>query len=102
MITDYQTSWVRRFLKVVLVVAPLSFSNAHALVQPNIESMQADSITQKDKGQQTPPSASCTAYFKESNNAINCRAGEVPLPAARWLFLLALIGFVGLSNKRKI
>ena len=53
--------------------------------------------------QQNPSvSDSCTAYFKGTINVNNCRAGEVPLPAATWLFILALIAFVGLSNKSKI
>jgi len=47
-------------------------------------------------------SDSCTAYFKGTLHVNNCRAGEVPLPAATWLFILVLIAFVGLSNKRKI
>jgi len=32
----------------------------------------------------------------------NCRLGEVPVSAAGWLFATALIGFVGLSNKRRV
>jgi len=45
---------------------------------------------------------SCVAYFKGTVSANDCRDGEVPLPAATWLFVLALVGFVGLSNKKKI
>ena len=47
-------------------------------------------------------SNSCIAYFKGTLSVNDCRAGEVPMPAATWLFVLALAAFVGLSNKRKI
>ncbi len=46
--------------------------------------------------------SSCAAYFKNSVRMLDCREGEVPFPAAAWLFLLALVAFVGLSNKRKV
>jgi hypothetical protein len=101
---DYQIINVIRFLKAVLLAVILSASSAHALensnYQSNLDASRTETIHQKGKEQQS--TASCAAYFKESVNANNCRAGEVPLPAASWLFLLALIGFVGLSNKRKI
>lgn len=104
MVTDSQLISAIRFLKAVLLVTILSASSVHALensnYQTNLDVTQTETIHPKGKDQQS--TASCTAYFKESVNANNCRAGEVPLPAARWLFLLALIGFVGLSNKRKI
>jgi len=32
----------------------------------------------------------------------SCRIGEVHTPDAAWLFASALIGFVGLSNKRRV
>jgi hypothetical protein len=32
----------------------------------------------------------------------SCRLGEVHTPDAAWLFASALIGFVGLSNKRRV
>jgi len=53
-------------------------------------------------GQSIAAPSSCTAYFQGTLNASSCRAGEVPLQAATWLFILALIAFVGLSNKRKV
>jgi len=46
--------------------------------------------------------SSCAAYFKGSARMLDCRHGEVPFPAAVWLFLLALVAFVGLSNKKKV
>ncbi len=102
---DNQIINVIRFLKTVLVATILSASSAHALehtnYQSNLDVSHTETIHQKGKEQQST-TASCAAYFKETVNANNCRAGEVPLPAASWLFLLALIGFVGLSNKRKI
>ena len=32
----------------------------------------------------------------------NCDVSEVPIPAAAWLFASAIVGFVGLSNRRRI
>ena len=32
----------------------------------------------------------------------NCDVSEVPIPAAGWLFASAIVGFVGLSNRRRI
>lgn len=46
--------------------------------------------------------SNCTAYFAGTVNANNCRVGEVPKQAATWLFILALIAFVVLSNKSKV
>jgi hypothetical protein len=43
--------------------------------------------------------------INQQNNAQgseDCRLGEVPTAAAGWLFATALIGFVGLSNKRRV
>jgi len=37
-----------------------------------------------------------------SMDAASCRLGEVRTPDAAWLFASALIGFVGLSNKRRV
>jgi hypothetical protein len=42
----------------------------------------------------------CTAYFDGTLSAASCRVGEVPFQAATWLFVLALIAFVGFSNKK--
>lgn len=47
-------------------------------------------------------SSACVAYFKGTSGVKDCRDGEVPLPAATWLFVLALVAFVGLSNKKKV
>lgn len=52
--------------------------------------------------QKIPVSSSCVAYFKGTSTVNDCRDGEVPLPAATWLFVLALVAFVGLSNKKKV
>ena len=46
--------------------------------------------------------SSCAAYYKNTLNVNDCRDGEVPYQAAVWLFLLALLAFVGLSTKRKV
>ncbi len=46
--------------------------------------------------------SNCTAYFEGTTHTANVRNGEVPAPAAVWLFFLALIAFVGLSSKRKL
>ena len=104
MLSNHQIVNVIYFLKVVLFACILSTSSAHAIensnYQSNIDVNQTETANQRVKQQSS--TASCAAYFKETVNANNCRAGEVPLPAASWLFLLALIGFVGLSNKRKI
>jgi hypothetical protein len=90
----------------MLIASILSVSSTHALeksnYQPSIDVNQRVSEIDLNKEQHQLTSTSCAAYFKETVNADNCREGEVPLPAASWLFLLALIGFVGLSNKRKI
>ena len=106
MLSDYQIISFKRFLKVILVVSMLIFSPAYALenniYQSNVDLNQSDTINPRTKEQQSSTITSCAAYFKETVGANNCRAGEVPLPAASWLFLLALIGFVVLSNKRKI
>ena len=107
MISEHKVLSVLGFLKIVLFATILIASSAHAIEnhnyqsQSNIDVSQSGSINRGSKEQQLPIT-SCAAYFKETVNANNCRAGEVPLPAASWLFLLALIGFVGLSNKRKI
>lgn len=37
-----------------------------------------------------------------SNSEKKCRVGEVSSPAATWLFGCALMGFVGVSNKRRV
>lgn len=106
MLSVYQIISFKRFIKVILVVSLLSFSSAHALenasYQSNVEVNQSDTMNPKTKELQTSTITSCAAYFKETGGANNCRSGEVPAPAASWLFLLALIGFVVLSNKRKI
>lgn len=52
--------------------------------------------------QKSTVSSACVAYFKGTSSVKSCRDGEVPLPAATWLFVLALVAFVGLSNKKKI
>ena len=41
-------------------------------------------------------------YKMSDSNLENCRLGEVSVPVASWLFASALIGFVGLSNKRRV
>lgn len=89
----------------VLMMSLAFVKSSEANNQPN--SMQAV-VNQADKNisfpaqQSSVVSDSCTAYFKGTLNVDNCRAGEVPLPAATWLFILALLAFVGLSNKRKV
>jgi len=45
---------------------------------------------------------SCSAYFEGTSNVLSCRDGEVPTPAATWLFILSLVAFVCFSNKRKL
>ncbi len=106
MILNHLKQNVLTILRVVFLIATLGTSSAHALENlshpVNVSINQSAGQNQLDKEQQLSESNSCTAYFKETLNANNCRAGEVPLPAARWLFLLALVAFVGLSNKRKI
>lgn len=42
----------------------------------------------------------CAVNSKETSNAGDCRQGEVKTNSATWLFLVALIGFVLLINKR--
>ncbi len=44
----------------------------------------------------------CSAYFEGTSHIGSCRDGEVPAPAATWLFFLALVTFVGISSKRKL
>jgi len=106
MVSNYNTRGIVRFFKIVIFTFILGATSAHALEKSNFQSSidADDTVSQRQRSSKQPlsTSASCTAYFKETVNANNCRAGEVPLPAARWLLLLALIGFVGLSNKRKI
>ncbi len=106
MVSIYNNRSLVLFLKIVILSFILGASSVHALeksnFQTNIDTDDSVSHRQVSTKQPLSTSASCTAYFKETVNVNNCRAGEVPLPAARWLFLLALIGFVGLSNKRKI
>jgi hypothetical protein len=41
-------------------------------------------------------------YDAISQLSLNCKASEVPVPAAAWLFGSALFGFVSLSSRRKI
>lgn len=107
MVSNHQIIRLIFFLKVALFASILCASTAFAIessnYQSNIDASQTENVNQRVKQQKSSSStASCAAYFKETVNANSCRAGEVPLPAASWLFLLALIGFVGLSNKRKI
>lgn len=52
--------------------------------------------------QQFSRADNCLSYFEGTTEAESCREGEVPIPAASWLFLLVLIAFVGLSNKKKL
>jgi hypothetical protein len=106
MVSNHQIIRLIFFLKVALFASILCASTAFAIessnYQSNIDASQTENVNQRVKQQKLSSTASCAAYFKETVNANSCRAGEVPLPAASWLFLLALIGFVGLSNKRKI
>lgn len=44
----------------------------------------------------------CSAYFEGTKKVASCREGEVPTPAATWLFILVLMAFVSFSNKRKL
>jgi hypothetical protein len=86
-------------------------------VQPNIPeiSFACASITQKITGDaewseflselRHGKLISLTRINQQNNNAQgneDCRLGEVPTAAAGWLFATALIGFVGLSNKRRV
>lgn len=86
-------------------------------VQPNISniSFACSSLTQKITGEAEWSAflsdlshgnlVSLTRLGQQQDNAQSnedCRLGEVPTSAAGWLFATALIGFVGLSNKRRV
>lgn len=51
---------------------------------------------------QSQSAVKATTCKVDSASSSNCQLGEVPTPAATWLFALALVGFVGLSNKRRV
>lgn len=94
-------------LLTIAVVASLSISmfaiaGEGERVSTNIVVSQLEKTGLVSAQNTVAPSASCTAYFEGTLSADSCRAGEVPLQAATWLFILALIAFVGLSNKRKV
>jgi hypothetical protein len=86
-------------------------------VQPNISdiSFTCTSLTQKITGDAEWSAflselrhgnlVSLTRSSQQQNDAQgheDCRLGEVQTSAAGWLFATALIGFVGLSNKRRV
>jgi hypothetical protein len=93
-------------LCVMLATLIMVFKPVEAKGASNVNTQIAMNQTSHDKRFSTPVgssiSDSCTAYFKGTLKVDSCRVGEVPLPAATWLFILALVGFVKLSNKRKI
>ena len=103
---NYKTRRFLRILKIAIFSSILGIASVHALEKSNYLSNLDDkhlvSQSQKSNEKQLPTLTSCMAYFEDTVSANDCRAGEVPLPAASWLFLLALAGFVALSNKRKI
>lgn len=46
---------------------------------------------------------SCNAYFNSSQQHGHiCHFGEVPPQVAIWLFMLAILGFIGFLNRRKL
>lgn len=89
---------ISKYLLSVLLAFTLSIAtNANSLI-PNStvganDSYLISSIETVDN---------CAAYFEGTSQVANCRKGEVPSQAAKWLFLIALITFVRLSIKRKI
>lgn len=89
------------FVVCVLMVLPV-LQSVDGVYDSNALAIQAKKNINVKINQQTPVSSSCTAYFKGTSNVNDCRDGEVPLPAATWLFILALVAFVGLSNKKKV
>lgn len=89
-------------LKLVLISVLLCFfaiSQLHAA--PTAES--ALSINgSKARYSQIEKIDNCAAYFQGTAQMASCRDGEVPAPAATWLFFLALIAFVRLSSKKRL
>lgn len=97
---DWKTLLLTLVVCVVMVLPVLqSVDGVHG---SNVFVVQAEKSLNFKINQQTPVSSSCAAYFKGTSNVNDCRDGEVPLPAATWLFILALVAFVGLSNKKKV
>jgi hypothetical protein len=96
-----------KYLLVLALTSLFAFTPAHA----NLDEAKVSIATLADTGpnvtflhvaSNTVQLDSCAAYFKGVLGAANCRAGEVPIPAATWLFVLALAAFVGLSSKKKL
>jgi hypothetical protein len=93
-------------LKVALIACLMMIlpvmSSGGGVGESNMMATQTQKSADFKAAHKSTLSDSCTAYFKGTSSVNNCRAGEVPLPAATWLFILALIAFVGLSNKKKV
>ncbi len=99
-IKKYKT--IKITVLIVLMMAMPAIGSEENVLDLNVMAVQMEKDTTFTLKQKTSVSNSCTAYFKGTLSANDCRAGEVPLPAATWLFLLALAAFVGLSNKKSI
>jgi hypothetical protein len=85
----------------LMVILPILPSEG-GVIDSNITTTQIEKISTFKVVQQSVTTDNCTAYFKGTAGVDNCRVGEVPMPAATWLFVLALAAFVGLSSKNKI
>jgi len=97
---DWKSIILMMIVCVLLILAALP--NVGGVSNANLMASQFETSKNFKPKQAYTVSNSCVAYFKGTVNANGCRDGEVPLPAATWLFVLALVAFVGLSNKKKI
>jgi hypothetical protein len=85
----------------VMMILP-ALPSMGGISNANLIASQSETSKKLKTNQTSTVSNACVAYFKGTISANDCRDGEVPLPAATWLFVLALVAFVGLSNKKKV
>jgi len=95
-----------KWLKLTFVIFLMTFmpvmSSIGGLIESQVIVAPAEKAISFKTKQSSTVSTTCAAYFKGTSSVNDCRDGEVPLPAATWLFVLALVAFVGLSNKKKV